>query len=184
MAPKQKKLIFDTIIFFLSLSIAWYLIRSGLLSNLVEAVLPIKFIAEFISGLFYASFLTSPISVAMIVVLAKSSNPIILAMIAGLGAASTDLLIVKFFRKGLSKEMGLISHELHLKRINTILVKLKLDFLIPVLGAIIIASPLPDELGLVMLGVSRLKYREIAVLTYILNTAGILLIVIPINLIT
>ena len=62
--------------------------------------------------------------------------------------------------------------------------KLHLGFMVPLAGAIIVASPLPDELGLIMLGVSKLKYREIAVLTYILNTAGILLIVLPINIIS
>ena len=54
----------------------------------------------------------------------------------------------------------------------------------PFLGAIIIASPLPDELGLVMLGDSKLKYREIAIISYVLNTAGILLIVVPVNLLS
>lgn len=184
MSQRQKKLILDAVIFIFSLSIAWYLIRSGLLSNLVGTILPLKFVAEFISGMFYTSFLTSPISVAMIVVLAKSNNPMILAMLAGLGAAFADLLIVKFFRKKLSKEISLVSHELRLEKINNFFIKRKLDFLTPAIGAIIIASPLPDELGLVLLGVSKLKYWEIAVLTYILNTAGILLIVAPINLIT
>lgn len=184
MTPKQKKLIIDTVIFILSLSFAWYLIRTGLLSNLVETILPLKFVAEFISGLFYASFLTSPISVAMIIVLAKSNNPITLALLAGAGAAMADLLIIKFFRKSLFKEMDLVSHELHLQKINNLLKYLKMDFLTPLIGALIIASPLPDELGLMMLGASKLKYREIALLTYILNTAGILLIVVPMSLIT
>ena len=48
--------------------------------------------------------------------------------------------------------------------------------------AIIIASPLPDELGLMLLGASKLTYRQIAILTYIFNTAGILVIVVPISL--
>lgn len=184
MDRKQKKLLFDTAIFILSLSIAWYLVRSGFLNNLIVAVLPFRFISEFVAGMLYTSFLTSPISVAMIVVLAKSNNPITLALLAGFGAAFMDLLIIKFFREKLSKDMDLVSHELRLKKINNLLIKFKLDFITPVIGAIIIASPLPDELGLVMLGASKLKYHEVAILTYILNTAGILLISLPINIVS
>lgn len=179
---KHKKLIIDTSIFILSLAFAWYFLRNGFLNSLIMMVLPLKFVAEFTAGLLYASFLTSPIAIAMIVVLAKSNNPLTLALLAGLGAAVMDLLIIRFLRKNLSQEIDLIARELRFKKINNFLSKWKLDCITPIIGAIIIASPLADELGLLMLGVSKLKYPEIAVLTYILNTAGILLIAIPVNL--
>lgn len=182
MDPKLKKLIFKTLIFAFSLSLAWWLIGSGIFSNLVHMLLPLKFVAEFISGIFYVSFLTAPISVAMLLVLADINNPILTALLAGFGAAFGDLVIVKFFKEKLVKDVDLISRELQLKKVNNFLIKWKLDFLTPLLGAIIIASPLPDELGLMLLGASNLSYREIAILTYTLNTAGILLIVVPINL--
>ncbi|HBQ50873.1 TPA: hypothetical protein DD690_02730 [Candidatus Daviesbacteria bacterium] len=184
MDRKIKKLIFKTAIFIFSLSIAWYLIKSGLLHDLIITVLPLKFIAEFLAGMFYTSFLTSPISMAMIVVLAENNNPIILALLAGMGAVVGDLVIIKFFKEKLSKDVSLITRELQLKKINNFLIKWKLEFITPLIGAIIIASPLPDELGLMMLGASNLKYYQIIILTYLLNTAGILLIVTPINLLS
>lgn len=184
MDPKLKKLIFKTLIFTFSVIVAWWLIKSGYLQSTVEAILPLKFISEIIAGLFYTSFLTSPISVAMLVVLAKDSNPILIALLAGFGAVLGDLIIVKFFRQELSSDLILVSHEMHLQKITKFLKKFRLDFITPLLGAIIVASPFPDELGLMMLGASKLRYREIAVLSYILNTAGILLIVAPVNLLS
>lgn len=182
MDPKLKKLIFKALVFAVSLSLAWWLVRSEMFNNLVKMVLPLKFVAEFLAGIFYVSFLTAPISIAMLLVLADINNPILTAALAGLGAAFGDLVIVKFFKEKLVKDVDLISRELQLKKVNNFLIKWKLDFLTPLLGAIIIASPLPDEVGLMMLGASKLTYREIAILTYVLNTAGILLIVVPINL--
>lgn len=184
MDQNLKKLIFKTTIFILSLSFAWWLIKSGILHGLVETVLPLKFISEIVAGILYTSFLTSPISVAMLVVLARENNPVMTALLAGAGAAFADILMLKFFRGQLSSNLNQASKQLGLKRFNSILQKLHLGFMVPLAGAIIVASPLPDELGLIMLGVSKLKYREIAVLTYILNTAGILLIVLPINIIS
>src|SRR3989344_4159265 len=152
MDTRVKKLIFKTTIFIFSLSIAWYLVKSGLLNNWVVTILPLRFIAEFLAGMFYTSFLTSPISMAMIVVLAENNNPIILALLAGMGAVVGDLVIIKFFKEKLSKDVSLITRELQLKKINNFLIKWKLEFITPLIGAIIIASPLPDELGLMMLG--------------------------------
>lgn len=184
MDPKLKKLLFKAFVFILSLSFAWWLIKSGYLTSLVDAILPLRFFSEILAGVFYTSFLTSPIALAMLIVLAQENNPILTALLAGLGAVLGDFLIVKFFRMEMSADINQISKQLQLEKINKFLQKLHISFLVPVLGAIIVASPIPDELGLLMLGVSRLKYREIAVLTYILNTAGILLIVIPVNLLS
>lgn len=146
--------------------------------------MPLRFISEIMAGILYTSFLTSPISVAMLVVLAEDNNPIITALLAGVGAVLGDLLILRFFREKLSSDLNMVSKELQLKKINGFLQKLRLDFVVPLMGAIIIASPFPDELGLIMLGISKLRYQEIALISYILNTAGILLIVLPINLIS
>lgn len=184
MDPKLKKLLFKTFIFILSLSSAWWLVKSGSLNSLVDTILPVRFLSEILAGMFYTFFLTSPIALAMLIVLAQENNPILTALLAGVGAVLGDFLIVKFFRTEMSSDLKQISKELQLQKIDKFLQKVRLSFLVPVLGALLIASPFPDELGLLMLGVSRLKYREIAVLTYILNTAGILLIVIPINLLS
>ena len=179
-----RKIVFKSAIFVISLSIAWYLLKSGLLNNLVDRVLPVTFAAEILAGSFYTSLLTSPIAIAMLLILAQKQHPISLALIAGLGAALVDLMMVKFFRDNLNRDFNTIARQLKLDLINKFLKLLKLDFLIPLIGALIIASPLPDELGLFMLGASRLKYYQVVLLTFILNTAGILLIVTPINLLT
>lgn len=183
MDPKFKRLIFKTAVFILSLSMAWYIAKGPFLKDLLDAVLPVKFISEFIAGMLYASFFTSPISLAMVAVLSKGNNPVAVALIAGFGAAFSDLLIVRFFRF-VSKDLEIVSGQMWLKKISFFLAKWKIEFLIPAIGAFIVASPLPDEMGLIMLGASKLKYYQLAILTYLLNTAGILLIVVPVNLIS
>jgi len=181
---KLRKLLFKTVIFILSLSLAWWLIKSGYIQGLIDTVMPLRLVAEITAGVLYTSFFTAPISVAMLVILAQQNNPVLTAILAGLGAALGDFLIVKFFRERISSEVKEFSKQLHLQKINGILQKLHLDFMAPLLGAIIVASPLPDELGLMLLGVSKLSYRQIILISYILNTAGILLIVVPINLLS
>jgi hypothetical protein len=47
---------------------------------------------------------------------------------------------------------------------------------LPVVGAVIIASPLPDELGLALLGFSRIDRRYFFAISYTMNFIGIVLI--------
>lgn len=184
MTPKIRKLAVKTIIFILSLSLAWYFLKSGSLNPLIDRILPVMFLAEFLAGCFYAFFLTSPLSIAMFVILAQKQNPILLAIVAGFGAALIDLLIVKFLKKEVNQDLNLLAKSFRFYLINKALSFFKLDFLLPIIGVIIIASPLPDELGLFLLGASKLKSYQIFLLSFILNTAGILLIVAPINLLS
>ncbi len=46
-----------------------------------------------------------------------------------------------------------------------------------VLGAAIIASPFPDEIGLTFMGVSKIAFWELVVLTYILDALGAYVII-------
>lgn len=178
------RILYKALIFIGSLALAWWLIKSGYLHILADKLSPFRFFSALLAGAFYTSFLTAPVSVAMLIVVADSANPILIGILAGAGAVMGDLLIVKLFRDRFRKDKDVIalSHELQLARINQFLRRWNLEFIVPIVGAVIVASPLPDELGLILLGNSRLKYSELIVLTYILNTAGIMLIVLPANL--
>ncbi|MDO8658949.1 MAG: hypothetical protein Q7K55_09495, partial [Candidatus Levybacteria bacterium] len=48
---------------------------------------------------------------------------------------------------------------------------------LPVIGAIIIASPLPDEIGVSLISISKMKTYRFLLLSFILNSIGIFSIV-------
>jgi uncharacterized membrane protein YdjX (TVP38/TMEM64 family) len=56
-----------------------------------------------------------------------------------------------------------------------------LAWFLPVAGAIIIASPFPDEVGVSLMGLSKIKPWRFALLSFILNTAGIYILLTAIN---
>ena len=121
MDRKLKKLILKTGVFILSLSFAWWLIKSGYLQGLIEAIMPLRFVSEILAGFLYTSFLSAPISVAMLIVLAQENNPIVTALLAGVGAALADLLMIKFFRGQLYSDLNQISKQLGYNKFNILL---------------------------------------------------------------
>jgi len=50
-------------------------------------------------------------------------------------------------------------------------------WLIPIAGAFIIASPLPDEIGISLMGLSKVKNWHFILITFLLNAIGIFLVV-------
>lgn len=182
MRSKYNQLIFRCSILLLSLSLSYFILKSEHFKNLLEVVLPVQFLGEFFAGMLYTSFLTTPVSIAILALIAEEGNPVIAALIAGAGATFGDLLIVKFFRDKLNRDFSMITNHPLIKKADRLLIKYKLEMVKPILGLLVIASPFPDELGLLLLGATDLKINQLIPLTYIMNTIGILLIMLPISL--
>ncbi len=108
--------------------------------------------------------------------IARSNSLIITAVIGGLGALAGDLIIFRFVRDRISQDFSYLVKISKSERLVSIF-KLKLfKWLIPFIGALIVASPLPDEVGLAMLGLSRMKASVFIPLSFLLNSIGILII--------
>lgn len=136
------------------------------------------YIGAFIGGMLFVSTFTVSIGTVILLILAQTLRPIEIGIIAGIGAVLSDATIFHFIRsKGLIEEVhnffkyfggDKISHLIHTKYFS---------WTLPVVGALIIASPLPDELGVGLIGISKLKPFQFILLSFILNSIGIFLIV-------
>ncbi|MFH1210144.1 MAG: hypothetical protein V1663_05135 [archaeon] len=108
--------------------------------------------------------------------MAKEQNIFIAGFVAGFGALLGDLIIFKFIRKTFADELENLSKEKIINILNNIPSSLK-KYFVPVLAGFIIASPLPDEVGILILATSKsISTKVFSILSYILNTAGIFVI--------
>lgn len=147
------------------------------MGQVLDFIQPVAIFPEFVAGIFYAPFLTAPLSVAAIFVLGRLGNPLMVALVAGLGAMVSDLLILKFFRFMIfGKSSPLHENESVKSFIHVLKVSPVFRHFAPAVGAFIIASPLPDEIGLAILGLTNLKFGQLALITFSLNALGIFLI--------
>ena len=135
-----------------------------------------RFIGSFIAGILFVSvFTVAPATVALGEI-ARVNSLIITAVIGGLGALAGDLIIFRFVRGRISQDFSYLVKISKSERL-VLIFKLKLfKWLIPFIGALIVASPLPDEIGLAMLGLSRMKTSVFILSSFLLNSIGILII--------
>ncbi|MBI4100613.1 hypothetical protein HY439_02625 [Candidatus Microgenomates bacterium] len=89
-----------------------------------------------------------------------------------------DFTIFRLVKNNLTNELVNIYNHFdsnhHFKRL---LHSKYFSWTLPVVGALIIASPLPDELGVSLMGISKMKTYQFLIISFILNTIGIFLVV-------
>lgn len=175
--PKILKLL----LFIVLCAISYWIIEFNHLDNFIKIILPFKLFAIFVAGLMYASFVTTPLSIASFYLLALHTNPLLLALIGGVGAAVGDVLLIHLLRL-LKKDLPRFSTKGLVHDIKKLLHSVNLHFVALTLGILIIASPLPDEIGLILLGATKLPDYKIFLISAVLNAIGIYLILIPLEI--
>ncbi|PIR80113.1 MAG: hypothetical protein COU25_01805 [Candidatus Levybacteria bacterium CG10_big_fil_rev_8_21_14_0_10_35_13] len=135
------------------------------------------YIGAFIAGILFVSIFTVSTGVVILLVLAEKLSPLEIGIVAGLGAVLGDFMIFKFVKDDLVSEIEPIYKHFGGNHLNKILHTKYFSWTLPVIGAIIIASPLPDELGVSLMGISNMKNYQFFILSFILNATGIFLII-------
>lgn len=154
-------------------------------TNLVDLVLArtqiSHYIGSFVAGIFFTSIFTSLPATVALGEIAQLDGVMAVAIFGALGSLCGDLFIFRFVRDNIRRDLDWLIDALRREerwlKIHRRLTELHtLEWFIPLLGAVIIASPLPDELGLLLLGLSRIKTKTVVALTFSLNFLGILAI--------
>jgi len=130
-------------------------------------------LGAFIGGILFVFTFTVALGAVILASLGEVHPVWAIAVVAGLGSLLGDLIIFRFIRDRLLEELRPLYERLGGENLTQILHKVYLRWTLPVLGALIVASPLPDELGVTLMGISNISPRRFAVLSYVLNTLGI-----------
>ena len=125
-----------------------------------------------VAGFGYSSIFTVAPATAALAELSRRVPVWEVALIGGLGAVLADQCLYRFMRSELTSHMRCRISQRWTKR----LVHSPWRWPLVVLGGLFIASPLPDEIGLSLMGVSHVPPRALVVITYPLNVLGIWLI--------
>ncbi len=164
-------------IFFLSLIVAFSLSRyegfHSFLLNLGE----LGYIGAFLGGTLFVSTFTVATGAVVLLVLAERLSPVEIGIIAGLGAVVGDFTIFRFIKDNLIAEVTPIYNGLGGSHVTKMLHSKYFSWTLPVIGAIIIASPFPDEIGVSLIGISKMKTYQFLIVSFILNAVGIFLVV-------
>lgn len=166
----------NLIVLIISIFLAYKIVTSEHIVSILSYAGSFGYLGGFISGILFSyGFSTIP-AAAMLFLLAKNLNPFLLALIGGFGGMLGDLIIFKFVRDHLLEEIKfIISEELHLEIsfIPKVMHSYALRKIIPATAGLIMCLPLPGELAMVLLGITKYEFKRTALLSYIFNFIGI-----------
>jgi len=166
----------NLIILTVSIFLAYEIITSEHITNILSYAGSFGYIGGFISGILFSYGFSTVPAAAMLFLLAKNLNPFLLALIGAFGGMLGDIIIFKFVRDHLLEEIKfIISEELHLEIsfIPKIMCSHVLRKIIPATAGFIMCLPLPGELAMVLLGITKYEFKRTSLLSYIFNFIGI-----------
>lgn len=161
----------------LGIALAIFLSKIGIIDFLVLSFQDYYIFASFLAGIFFTSaFTLAPAGIALAHI-AQNSPIHAVALWGGLGAMCGDLILFFFIRDRFVKD---VMKTMKPSTVKYILKSFHFGFmkwLSPVVGAIIIASPLPDEFGITLLGISKVKVAVLMPIAFVMNVLGIYLLI-------
>ena len=172
---------YPKLVIFLLCFLAAYILFKNENINFLISLSKMGYLSNFIGGVLVAFGFTAPFGIGFLIS-SSPENIFIAALIAGIGAMVSDLIIFKFMKFSFMDEFRKLERTKTIKEIEGIVKKNKhiliKHYLLYVFAGIIIVSPLPDEIGVSMLaGLTTIKAERLAILSFILHTIAIFFII-------
>lgn len=167
----------NTTFLVLSLVALFYVADTEVVHALIKQIGSYGYLGAAITGVFFVStFTVAPASVVLFH-LAQEFNPILIALCAGAGAAIGDLLIFRFLKDRVFDELAPLFRRFGNSHVSYVFKTPYFAWFLPVIGAVIIASPIPDEIGIGLMGLSNIRFWQFMLLAFVLNATGIFIVV-------
>jgi len=149
-------------------------------SDVVDTVLSYgpnaDLLVSFLAGVFFVSIFTAVPATAVLAGLAESGNLLSVAVLGGLGSVVGDYILFLFLRDRLMRNAGRALPKSIFHRVLVVLQRRQYHRLLQVLGIVFLATPLPDEPALALLGLTSISRGAFFVLSFVTHAAGILAI--------
>lgn len=156
---------------------AYYFFTADSSSSYVSLFVNHGYWSIFLAGLLFSYGFTTPFSIG-IFLLSDPPSVFLASLIAGFGAFLADLVIFAFIRFNMMDEFKRLQKTTPLKSFGSFFhkyVNVNLQkVILYIFAGFIIASPLPDEFGVVLLaGLSKAHPGIFAFVSFVFNTLGI-----------
>lgn len=129
----------------------------------------------FVAGALYTYGFTASAAMFIIPSFLPDYPVILIALVAGLGATLADITIFRLLKGNLKNEIARVKKLPTVKRIiSHSLLRLKL--VRDTLGFLIIMSPLPDEIGIAFLTMTKMNETTFRIVSFAANVLGVYLL--------
>lgn len=170
------RLEFDAAAIVASIFFAMWLTSSGILGRTLVYVGDLRFVESFIAGILFTSAFTTAPAIVILGNIAQHSSPTSVALVGAMGAVFGDLLLFSFIRDRVSEDLFSLLGENGAQRVRKIFERRLFHWFSPLVAGFIIASPLPDEMAVLLLGFANTRTPIFVLYSFVANFIGIFLV--------
>ena len=173
----NRALLFDILIIIVSIFVAVFLVKTGFLEKILTSTREWEYIGSFIAGIFFTSVFTVVPATITLGQIASANSVIITAILGGLGAVVGDLIIFRFVRDSISEHLKeVLKSKVIGESLKSVFEYKLFRWSVLLISFFVIASPLPDEIGISLLGFLKNKSKWFILISFLFNSLGILFI--------
>lgn len=174
--PKYPKIL--ALIFFIV--IAYLVFKNPVIQEYVANLGDLSYFGIFFAGVLFSFGFSSPLAAGFFIIL-NPDNILLASIVGGIGSMFGNLLIFKTIKVSFNDEFENLKNERIIKKFEEWIEKdfgtTLTHYLIYAAAGFMLASPLPDEFGMIMLaGLTRIKASVLAIISFILHTVGIMIL--------
>lgn len=163
-------------LFAVSIGVAYLLIRTEAVLTIISFAKEWEYLGVFFAGMMFTSAFTIAPATVVLGEIAAQNHLLSVAVVGGLGAAVADCLILFLFENRIRLHLASTKDRGHYKRLMVFFSTPGMHIFGLVVGAILIALPLPDEIGLALMGLTHVKVSHLLPVAFVLNTIGVYLV--------
>lgn len=152
-----------------SIVLAIIILNSSIVKEFISNLGEFGLIGAFISGIFYSYSFTLAPALASMILIAEDVNLFLVAFLAAIGTTIGCYFLFRMISHHIPK--GSVIEKIEQEE-EVILKKLKYHWVLPLFVAIIFATPLPDELGVTLLGLAKVNKHKFMALVFALSFIG------------
>ena len=158
----------------ISVLTAIILANTHILTQILISTQGLELLGTLIAGMFFTSVFTTAPAIATLGEIALTQSLFVTAFVGAIGSVAGDFLIFRFVKDRVSADViEVLKYEGILRRTRAIFRFRFFRWITFLVGGLVIASPLPDELGIALLGISKMKTSWFFWLSFFFNFLGI-----------
>ncbi len=164
-------------LFIISVILVYFLFSGSVNQPLHSSLEFLGYFGTFLAGLLYPYALTSAAGTGILLVLGKEQNLLLAGVVAGIGALISDFVLFFFVKHGFVDEVEELSKEKVVRTISRRIPAAVRVHLLAIFAGLLIASPLPIEMGIILLAsVKNFSFKKFIVIVYALHASAIFII--------
>ena len=164
-------------LFILSVILVYFFFSGIAYRPLHDALLFMGYFGTFLAGLLYPYALTSAAGTGILLIIAKEQNVLLAGVIAGIGALISDIILFLFVTHSFSDELQKLSEETVVRTVNRWIPNSIRVYLLATFAILLIASPLPTEIGILLLtSIRSISFKKFISVICSLHASAIFII--------